>query len=100
MDPLIWKVASDKDEAVQAILTKLKRLTSGNYHTEAYILAAKTLGAKKLEQKFAAIDKLRELDGGLDSNLSKYQYRVYQDLMEVAKQLLSDEVYKLFYVCF
>lgn len=83
MDDLRWKVAS-KDDEVQAILPKLKRLTSGNHHNEAYLLAAKTLGAKKLEQKFQAIEKLMDLDGHLDSNLSKYSYSTYQDLMEFA----------------
>lgn len=99
MDHLVWKIAG-KDDEVTELLPRLKKLTSGNNASEAYLLAAKTLGNKKLEQKFLAIKKLRDLDGYLDSNLSKYRYTVYQELMEFAKQILNEEVYKLFYMCF
>lgn len=100
MDHSIWKNAGGKDDEALGIIEKLKRITHNGNASEAYLLAAKTLGHKKLEQKFQGIKKLRDIDGYLDSNLSKYQYATYQELMEFAKSVLSDDVFHQFYKCF
>lgn len=81
-------------------INTIKTLTDYNDHTGAYILGAELLGANVLAEKFRLMEKMRDLENGMDSAMSDFQYALYQELMSNAKKQLSQDKYNTFYGSF
>jgi hypothetical protein len=95
-EELRWKVAHTK--LTPATITKLRRLTSENEATEAYLAGADALGMTHLKKKLELVKGLLKLEGS--NPVTKYTYTLYQEMMDHAKQVLSPEDYKEFYASF
>jgi hypothetical protein len=98
MDNLKWKTASiqitDKD------IEYIRKLTSRNNHTEAYLFGAELLKVQKLVRLFETIQTIILIEGYLPPGASDYQYNLYKQLMEYAKRVLTKEQYEQFHSAF
>lgn len=81
-------------------IADLNSMTGRNDHTTAYIKGSELIGATHTAKKLELVAKLLKLEGYLPADLSKYQYRLYQEMLKEAKRTLSPEGYDEFYSCF
>lgn len=93
MDQEIWKVASKLNPG---IISKIKRMTDRNHHSEALIEGAKMLGYSHLAKKLELIGELHKLEGHLPRPLGDYQYSLYKDMMKAAERDLTPEEFTVF----
>lgn len=82
------------------MVDRIKTLTGRNHHAEAYLFGAKMLGAPMLAKKFSLVQQLQDLEGHRPQGLGEYQYGLYKQMMQYAKQVLRPEEYELFYQAF
>jgi hypothetical protein len=73
----------------QTTISEIKNLTHYNHHCEALQLAAMLIGATRLAQKAQMVAIIRDLDQGLDHNLSKYYYGLHDELFTRVKNLID-----------
>lgn len=73
----------------QSAIREIATLTDNNHHCEALQLAAMLIGATRLAQKAQMVAIIRDLDQGLDHNLSKYYYGLHDELFTRVKNLID-----------
>lgn len=76
------------------ILALLQEHTNLNDRNESFILTALLIDEDELKDKFELIQKLHEIDGYLDHNLSHYRYNLYEQLKIAAHDRLTEESYE------
>jgi hypothetical protein len=77
-------------------IRKIAALTAINHHTEAMIEGAKALGYGVILQKLKAIQLLQDMDGYLQSDLDKYRYETFKNMLYYAKRELDADLYLRF----
>lgn len=60
----------------------IHELEEDNCHSEAMVEVAKYIGNKKYIEIFKHCASLRDIEGSLDPDLGKYQYRHYCEMRE------------------
>lgn len=84
----------------------MRKMVNENIHTEAMLKGVETLkhivGADvgNLLKKFELLKSLHMMEGHLPHGLSDYRYELYQKMIEIAKESLSEEDFNLFYDSF
>lgn len=73
-------------------IDNIQQMTDNNQHTEALIEVANVIGAKKYARLLDALKTIRDIEG--HNPLTDYQYQLYNELMEVAKQRLPEKDYE------
>jgi len=81
-------------------LIEIAHFTEYNEHTRAYILGSKLLGSDKLVEEFNHIQDLQDIKGYLDAITVDYRYKLYNEMMDVARYLMTKDEFNTFYQCF
>jgi hypothetical protein len=76
---------------------EIARLTEENQHIEALTLGAQMLGEKRLSKKLQLVGILCRMEGHVPTGIGKYRDTLYDQLMERAKDKLSDTEYSFFH---
>lgn len=83
-----------------ALIARLRELREINNHGDAYLIAAKWLGATKLAEDFDCINRRHEALGYLPPDMVWDRHEAYQDMLKVAQRALSPSNYERFYQSF
>lgn len=86
-------------------LNKIRELTSSNDHTSAYLAGCEYLTERgshidNIIQQLRLIRWNREQRGNLDYHDSQHQYVLYGKMLDAARELMTEEEFQEFYMCF
>ncbi len=89
----------------KAKLNVVQEMTDNNDHIGAYIAGTELLieaGApgEQLLKKFQLVQQLQQLEGSLPHGLNDYRYSLYEQMKNLAVNVLNDDDYQNFYQCF
>ncbi len=86
----------ERREFPKKVLSKIKRYTNSNYHTEAYLEIAKELGDKHFISEFERIIDIIKRKNQLPWDEYEKRTKLYLDMMKKVKAVFinSDAVYK------
>lgn len=86
-----------KEHLNEDTIDNIAKMVDRNDHNLAMVLGASYLKLKKYQDIFKAIDKIANIERSMPSELSKYRYSKYKEMMDIAKKKLSPKEYQRFY---
>lgn len=91
----LTKADQAKDRKFRDTVEEIEKMTSRNDHGGALMVAAKLVGAKKEAKVIEHLNAIRDLEGGMSSDLIKYRADLFDRVKAVAKRELDQRQFNL-----